>query len=292
MIKRTISSILILALISLTIYFFGAVGCVGLVSLAGLLTQWEFYKLLRKIGQRPLIFTGIFCGALLMLGSFYGDGQTPAMPSCAELLYLSITIVVAQALFSHSLEVSKSCIVSTIVGIIVPFMCCFPIALYHEMSLHGLSSDHYIGTLFWMILVTKGCDIGGMFVGKHFGKRKLAINFSPKKTVEGLWGGVLFSNCIGIVLLFFCRQWLPSGLGIGQAIILSTLLAIFSLVGDLVESVVKRLADEKDSGVILPGIGGIFDLTDSLLFSIPLGVLYLKYFIHYSYFIAKSIYFH
>jgi phosphatidate cytidylyltransferase len=143
-----------------------------------------------------------------------------------------------------------------------------------------------------MILVTKCCDIGGMLVGKHFGKRKLAINFSPKKTIEGLLGGVLFSNCIGIILLFLCRQWLPSELGIGQAIILSTLLAIFSLVGDLVESVVKRLANEKDSGTIFPGIGGIFDLTDSLLFSIPLGVLYLKYFIHCSYFIAKDIYFH
>ncbi|MDR2777034.1 MAG: phosphatidate cytidylyltransferase [Puniceicoccales bacterium] len=292
MIKRTISSTLILVIVSLTIYFFRAVGCVGLIFLAGLLTQWEFYKLLRKIGQKPLIFTGIFCGALLMLGSFYADRPNLAVPSCAELLYLSISIVVIQALLSHSLEMSKNCIMSTIVGIVVPFMCCFPIALCHEMSRYGLSNNHYVCTLFWMILVTKCCDIGGMFAGKYFGRHKLAINFSPKKTVEGLFGGILFSNCVGIILLFFCRQWLPHGLGTGQAIILSTLLAIFSLVGDLVESVVKRLADEKDSGTTLPGIGGIFDLTDSLLFSIPFGVLYLKYFVHYSYFIAKGVYFH
>lgn len=280
MIKRTISSILILVIVSLTVYLFGTVGCVGLIFLAGLLTQWEFYKLLRKVGQRPLIATGIFCGALLMFGSFYVDKPTLTIPSFAELLYLSITIVVIQALLSHSLETSKKCIMSTIIGIIVPFMCCFPIALYHEMSRRGLGGNHYIGILFWMILVSKCCDIGGMFVGKYFGKHKLAVNFSPKKTIEGLVGGILFSNCIGIILLFFCRQWLPRGLGIGQAIVLSTLLAIFSLVGDLVESVVKRLANEKDSGAIFPGIGGIFDLTDSLLFSIPLGVLYLKYFIY------------
>ncbi|MDR2603063.1 MAG: phosphatidate cytidylyltransferase [Puniceicoccales bacterium] len=275
MIKRTISSVLILAFVSLTVYLFGAVGCAGLIFLAGLLTQWEFYKLLGKVGQRPLMATGILCGALLMIGSFHTNG-----PNLAELLYLSITIVVVQALLSHSLETSKKCIMSTIIGIIVPFMCCFPIALYHEMLRHGLGNNHYICTLFWMIVVTKCCDIGGMFVGKHFGKHKLAMNFSPKKTVEGLLGGILFSNCIGIILLFLCRQWLPSRLGIGKTIVLATLLAIFSLVGDLVESVVKRLANEKDSGTMFPGIGGIFDLTDSLLFSIPLGVLYLKYFIH------------
>jgi phosphatidate cytidylyltransferase len=232
--------------------------------------------------------TGILCGALLMFESFHTNG-----PNLEELLYLSIIIVVVQALLSHSLETSKRCIMSTIIGInCIPFMCCFPISLYREIVRHGLSSNHYICTLFWMILVTKCCDIGGMFVGKHFGKHKLAINFSPKKTIEGLLGGILFSNCVGIILLFLCRQWLPSELVIGQAIALSTLLAIFSFVGDLVESVVKRLANEKDSGTIFPGIGGIFDLTDSLLFSIPLGVLYLKYFIYCSYFIARDIYFH
>jgi phosphatidate cytidylyltransferase len=130
-----------------------------------------------------------------------------------------------------------------------------------------------------MILVTKCCDIGGMFVGKYFGRHKLAVNFSPQKTVEGLFGGIIFSNCVGIIVLSLCRQWLPSKLGPGNAIILSTLLAIFSLVGDLAESVIKRLANEKDSGDIFPGIGGIFDLTDSLLFSVPLGVICLKYFI-------------
>jgi phosphatidate cytidylyltransferase len=279
MIKRIISSILILGIVSLTIYFFGAVGCVGLISFVGLLTQWEFYKLLQKIGQKPLIDTGMVCGASLMLASFYADGANLAIPSCAELLCMSITIVVIQALFSHSLETSKTGIMSTIVGIIVPFMCCFPIALLHEMSHHGLSSNHYVGTLFWIILVTKCCDVGGMFVGKFFGKHKLASDFSPQKTIEGLCGGILFSNCARIVLLFLCQQWLPSKLGMMKAIILSTLLAIFSLVGDLAESVIKRLANEKDSGVVFPGIGGIFDLTDSLLFSIPIGVLYLKYFI-------------
>ncbi|MDR1890946.1 MAG: phosphatidate cytidylyltransferase [Puniceicoccales bacterium] len=280
MIKRTISSVLVFAIVTLTIYFFGARGCMGLIFFAGLATQWEFYKLLQKIGQRPLAATGMTCGALLMFAAFYAGDTNLTIPSRSELLCMSVIIVIIQVLFSHSLETSKTGIISTIAGVIcIPFMCNFSISLFHEMSYSHLGSNHYICTLFWMILVTKCCDIGGMLVGKSFGKHKLATNFSPQKTIEGLFGGILFSNCIGIILLFLCRQWLPSKLGLLAAIILSTLLAIFSLVGDLTESVIKRLANEKDSGTLLPGIGGIFDLTDSLLFSIPVGVLCLKYFI-------------
>jgi phosphatidate cytidylyltransferase len=68
-------------------------------------------------------------------------------------------------------------------------------------------------------------------------------------------------------------------LGITNSIILATILAIFSLVSDLIESAIKRLANEKDSGTGIPGIGGLFDLTDILLFSISLGVKFLNHFI-------------
>jgi phosphatidate cytidylyltransferase len=118
-----------------------------------------------------------------------------------------------------------------------------------------------------------------MFIGEHYGRHKLAPNFSPQKTVEGFVGGVLVSNLVAVALACGFKKWLPSELGIFKVFCLATLLAVFSLVGDLAESVVKRLANEKDSGAIFPGIGGIFDLTDSLLFSVSLGVVFLKYFV-------------
>jgi phosphatidate cytidylyltransferase len=107
----------------------------------------------------------------------------------------------------------------------------------------------------------------------------LAPNFSPQKTVEGFIGGILFSNFIGIILTLLCKKLLPSRFGLVSAVVMSTLLAIFSLVGDLTESTIKRLANEKDSGSIIPGIGGVFDLTDSLLFSIPIGVIFINHFV-------------
>jgi phosphatidate cytidylyltransferase len=222
---------------------------------------------------------GIACGIFLMVLAFC-DGRTYAgLPSPMEFLLLSMILVVVKALLSHSLEVAKNSIIPTIVGIIYsPFMCCFPIALFREMAANYPSGRAYSCTLIWMVVVAKCCDIGGMFAGKYFGSHKLAPNFSPQKTVEGLIGGVFASNVVGIALWCGNRQLFPSGLDICNTALLATLLAIFSLVGDLTESAIKRLANVKDSGTILPGIGGIFDLTDSLLFSIPIGVMFVKYF--------------
>jgi phosphatidate cytidylyltransferase len=188
--------------------------------------------------------------------------------------------VAARAMFSHSLEISKRSLMSTMGGIVyVPLMGTFPIELFHAMGEKNLGGGPYIFTLFWMILVAKCCDIGGMFAGRFFGKHRLAPNFSPHKTVEGLIGGILLSNLVGLLSgTAFFAHYLPR-LDMAAIATLSTLLAVFSMVGDLTESSIKRLASEKDSGTMVPGIGGMFDLTDSLLFSVPLGVIFLKLFI-------------
>jgi phosphatidate cytidylyltransferase len=211
-----------------------------------------------------------------MIAAFYADGAR-RMPSVPDGLAIAVATVAAIVLLAHSLEVSRKSVVSTIAGVVyIPFMGAFPIELFHAMGAGGTT---YVFTLVWMILVAKCCDIGGMFVGKIFGRRRLAPNFSPNKTVEGLIGGVLLSNLVGLLggAAFFANR-LPR-LNCPRIVMLSTLLAAFSLVGDLTESSIKRLADEKDSGTMFPGIGGMFDLTDSLLFSVPLGVIFLKLFI-------------
>jgi CDP-diglyceride synthetase len=143
-IKRINISILIFIITCLTVYFFGAMGFMGLVFFFGLLTQREFYKLLQKMGKRPLVTTIIFCDASLIDGSLYIKGLNPIMPYHMKLLRLSIIIVMIQVLLSHSLNISKSCIISKIIGIIyIQFKCCFLILLYHEMIHYKLSNNHY-----------------------------------------------------------------------------------------------------------------------------------------------------
>lgn len=278
MTKRAISSFWLIVISVIVILCFGLKGCMMLVAAVSIMTQFEFYKLLSKIEQRPFLMTGMLCGITMLFVSIFCVSSNNISAAMSEMLFFSIVIVVVQALCSHSLLTSRKSITATLSGIIyIPFMSIFPIALMAKMSDIGMSDGQCIFTLFWLILTTKFCDIGGMFVGKYFGRHKLAPNFSPKKTFEGLIGGIFCSNIIAIGLLFMFPALLPAKLTVIISIVLATYLALLSIIGDLVESAIKRLANEKDSGTTLPGIGGVFDLSDSLLLALPFASIVLMH---------------
>lgn len=249
-----------------------------LVAAVSIMTQFEFYKLLNKIDQRPFVLTGMLCGLVMLLMCIFGVSPNNVNSFSSEMVFLSIVIVAIQALCSHSLATSRKSIITTLSGIVyVPFMSTFPISLLLKMSHVGMSDGQCIFTLFWLILITKFCDIGGMFAGKYFGQHKLAPNFSPKKTFEGLVGGIFCSNVVAVGLLFLFPALLPPKMSVMLTIILATCLALLSIIGDLIESAIKRLANEKDSGTTLPGIGGIFDFSDSLLLALPFASIFLMH---------------
>lgn len=122
--------------------------------------------------------------------------------------------------------------------------------------------------LMYVFLLVWGADSGAYFVGRKFGMRKLAPSVSPNKSVEGLIGGLLTSLLIMIVvsLTYLDLTLLPFIGFMG----LSLLVVIASVLGDLVESMIKRRAGIKDSGRILPGHGGVLDRVDSLLAATPI----------------------
>jgi len=125
------------------------------------------------------------------------------------------------------------------------------------------SGDQGLSLLLWMFLVTWATDIGGYFVGRRFGKRKLAPSISPGKTVEGLWGGVAAAAVFG-------AAWVVATDLNRALILLAPLFAIAAQGGDLFESKMKRQAGVKDSGDWLPGHGGVLDRLDGL---VPVAVL-------------------
>ena len=126
-----------------------------------------------------------------------------------------------------------------------------------ERDAHGLE------LLVWIFLVTWSTDIGAYFVGRSFGKRKLAPSISPGKTVEGLCGGIAVATLIG-------GAW-ALAMGLGHPLLaLAPVLAIAAQAGDLFESSMKRRAGVKDSGSWLPGHGGVLDRLDGL---VPVAVL-------------------
>ena len=114
--------------------------------------------------------------------------------------------------------------------------------------------------------------------GRHasIGKTPLSV-ISPKKTYEGAIGGIVVSMLVGMILLGLFRSHAPEGFNLFLAAIIAIPISVASIASDLVESAFKRQAEVKDSGNIIPGIGGIFDLSDSLILTAPLGYLLFKY---------------
>ena len=114
--------------------------------------------------------------------------------------------------------------------------------------------------------------------GLAFGRHKMAPQISPKKTWEGAAGGVLVSMAVGALVAWLARDYFPAWLTPAVAALLALPLAIVAIVSDLIESIIKRRAAHKDSGAVIPGIGGMFDVSDSLLLTAPLGFFLFRLF--------------
>lgn len=115
-----------------------------------------------------------------------------------------------------------------------------------------------------LVLIIAAADVGAYFAGRKFGRRKLAPNVSPGKSWEGVWGGLLFALVVGALyyLVFDGRDWVNLLIMIAPA-------ALVSVLGDLLESMVKRYRGVKDSGHLLPGHGGVCDRIDGLVAAVP-----------------------
>jgi len=134
------------------------------------------------------------------------------------------------------------------------------------------------GTFFvlYFILVTKFSDMGAYAVGSLIGRHKMIPRVSPGKTWEGFGGAILVSTGASVVFAQLAQEHMP-GMNLVHAVVLGVILSIGAVIGDLIESLFKREAGLKDSGRLFPGIGGILDLLDSLLFNAPLMYLYLRH---------------
>lgn len=127
--------------------------------------------------------------------------------------------------------------------------------------------------LFLLMLTVIVSDSSQYFVGRAFGRHKLAETISPKKTVEGAYGGFFFGTLLLVVL---GGAWLPS-MPIALRVLLGVTVVALGIAGDLFESMLKRSAGVKDSSALIPGHGGVLDRIDALLFAAPVYYVVLRY---------------
>jgi phosphatidate cytidylyltransferase len=128
----------------------------------------------------------------------------------------------------------------------------------------------------YFILVTKFSDSGAYAVGSLIGRHKMIPRISPGKTWEGFGGAIAVATATSVLFAQLAGDRLR-GMTLTHAVILGAILSSTAVVGDLIESIFKREAGVKDSGKFFPGIGGVLDLLDSLLFNAPIMYLYLRH---------------
>ena len=139
----------------------------------------------------------------------------------------------------------------------------------------AIRHDHSTWMVLAVIIVTKCCDIGAYFTGRALGKHKMIPWLSPKKTWEGLAGGVLFSSIVAAAFAW-SQGDSSTSIPIALAAVFGAILAVVGQAGDLTMSLFKRDAGVKDSGSVIPGFGGVMDVVDSPLLVAPVAYWLLR----------------
>jgi len=219
--------------------------------------------------------TGLLAGALLYAATYFSvvspHGRLPETFSGEAILVLLVILgALTRRVFDVKIEGAAVAMALTLFGFFyVPYL-----LNYATKILFCVPDGAGIPLLAYAVAITKFTDVGAYVAGSLFGRHKLSPLISPKKTWEGLAGGIAVALLTSVGLVHLFPEALASVGGV-HAWVLGLLLAGVSVVGDLGESVVKRDAHVKDSGKFIPGIGGALDLVDSLLFSLPVFYGYL-----------------
>jgi len=265
-VKRTISATIAIIFSAFAVIHEGLFIVVIVLLTAGGL--YEFFSLVKKKDIPIYSYIGIFIGTLIPVSIYTKFELTKNW----ELLFIVLAFLLI-LLMQFARKESNNAIVgisTTLFGVLyVSWFFSFLVKI--RLLLPGVEG---VKLLAFILLVTKSGDIGALLVGSKFGKRPLLPRISPNKSVEGCLGSFVFS--VAVAVLF--NSFLPDQLNfsVWQVAVIGAFFGGIGQLGDLSESLIKRDCHVKDSGNIFPGMGGILDVIDSLLFAAPAFYLYIN----------------
>ena len=256
--------------------------CAVLLPLAAL----ELFKLMEAVGLRPLRrWAAVTCG-VMMLTPWLSAGQILTSYSFAsDGLRWTVIVCVVSFLGSVCILVFRRRIDGAIGTIAATWAAILYLGLFPSFAMQLRCSTSVPGfygawVLMFFLAVTKASDVGAYLVGSALGRHKLIPAVSPAKSVEGAMGALGLSVAVSLILSTYAPDLTGEGSGFtflttGQAVIFGIAVSLFAQVGDLFESVLKRDAQIKDSGRVIPSFGGILDLVDSPAITAPIAWLLL-----------------
>ncbi|MFH0940580.1 MAG: phosphatidate cytidylyltransferase [Candidatus Omnitrophota bacterium] len=266
--SRRIFTAILLGIFSFIAVFFEGLFVLSVVALISL-GLYEFFSLIEKKGIPMYKYFGTAIGIIIPLSVYSRFELTRGW----ELLFLSLALV---TLFI--LQFSRRDSTNAVLGISTTMFGILYISWFFSFMIKLRMLPNGIALAGCLLLVTKGADIGAFLVGVKWGRHSLLPRISPKKTIEGTLGGIAFGvlACLACKLLFLPDLPIFSWLNM---VLIGFSLSVLGLLGDLSESLIKRDCSAKDSSVIFPGMGGVLDVIDSLLFTAPAFYFFMNFYL-------------
>ena len=262
--QRILTALIALPLLVLGIAYASHGLFAGLVFVVCALALHEFYHMAQPDGGRLESSLAVVAGVCCCAGLVYAKtGPAVLISIVAPLMFLAlVSLFRFRTIQSASTELAFG-----MLGILY-----VPVLLSHAIFLRELPAGR--AWIFLVLLVVMASDTMAYFVGMKLGKHRLYEAVSPNKTIEGALGG-LAGAVLGAAL---SKLWFFQTLQLVDVVVLGVLVGVFSQLGDLVESLLKRSFGVKDSGNMIPGHGGLLDRLDSLLFAFPVAFYYAIWF--------------
>ena len=272
--ERAISAAVLVPVLLIVLALGGPV-LAAAVALVTAIAAFEAFRLLEAAGYQPFGALGTALALVVVL-----DAAFPEVLEGSGLLLVAVGIVlVAVASFTRiDPHDGLQAWMATIFGALYVSMLSFIIRLGQAAQdvpagapLNAIGGER--GWILLLILAVWSYDTGAYLVGKNLGRTRFLTHISPSKTLEGLAGGVIATTVVVALMLW------ALGENATHAIALGPLTALAAQAGDLAESVIKRAANAKDSGTLIPGHGGMLDRVDSFIFAAPVVTLYVLAFV-------------